>query len=57
MTYKIETKDYVHIPEHSFYNHNYYRNIYTGEVILKEYGEDDELITTWEPIQHSHVKI
>ena len=25
---------------HSFYNHNYYRNIHTGEVILKEYEDD-----------------
>ena len=40
MTYTIETKDYVHIPEHSSYNHNYYRNIYTGEVILEEYKDD-----------------
>lgn len=36
----IETKDYVHILEHSFYNHNYYRNIHTGEVILEEYKDD-----------------
>ena len=40
MTYTIETKDYVHVPEHSIYNHNYYRNIYTGEVILEEYEDD-----------------
>lgn len=40
MTYIIETKDYIHIPEHSIYNHNYYRNNHTGEVIL-EYYEDD----------------
>ena len=40
MTYTIETKDYVHIPEHSIYNHNYYRNIYTDEVILEEYDDD-----------------
>ena len=40
MTYTIETKDYVHIPEHSIYNHNYYRNDHTGEVILKEYEDD-----------------
>lgn len=40
MTYTIETRDYVHIPEHSFYNHNYYRNIHTGEVILGEYEDD-----------------
>ena len=40
MTYTIETRDYVHIPEHSFYNHNYYRNVHTGEVILEEYEDD-----------------
>ena len=40
MTYTIETKDYIHIPEHSFYNHNYYRNNHTGEVILEEYEDD-----------------
>ena len=40
MTYTIETKDYIHIPEHSFYNHNYYRNNHTGEVILEKYDDD-----------------
>ena len=40
MTYTIETKDYIHIPEHSFYNHNYYRNNHTGEVILQDYEDN-----------------
>ena len=40
MVYTIHSKDYVHDKEHSFYNHNYYRNIHTGEVILEDYEED-----------------
>lgn len=36
----LKTVEFVHIPEHSWYNHNYYRNTKTGKIIL-EIGDDD----------------
>lgn len=38
--YIINPLDFVHIPEHSYYNNNYYRNIHTGDVIFEEYEDD-----------------
>lgn len=33
--------DYTHIPEYSVYNHNYYRNNKTNEIILECCDDDD----------------
>ena len=43
MTRTLDSRDWEHIPEHSSYNHNYYRNIHTGEIILEE-GDDDHAL-------------
>lgn len=32
--------DFVHIPEKSYHNHNFYCNVNTGEVILEEVYEE-----------------
>lgn len=44
MTRTLDSTDWEHIPEHSSYNHNYYQNIHTGEIIL-EVGDDDHTLT------------
>lgn len=36
----LNTRDFVHIPEYSSYNSNYYRNVKTGQ-ILYERSDDD----------------
>ena len=32
-------RTWEHMKEESFYNHNYYRNPQTGEIILEEYDD------------------
>ena len=40
MSYTIHNpRFWEHMKEESFYNHNYYRNPQTGEIILEEYDE------------------
>jgi hypothetical protein len=38
----INPANYVHIPEHSCYNANYYRNIETGDILFEEFGSSED---------------
>lgn len=38
----INSSNYVHLPEHSRYNNNYYRNIETNDIIFEEVGASEE---------------
>lgn len=55
----LNTRDFVHISEHSSYNSNYYRNIVTGQILFEE-SDDDHGHSYWwtteeEMINHSHL--
>ena len=32
----LNSAEFIHIPEYSFYNHNFYRNIINEKIILEE---------------------
>lgn len=38
----LKPYEYVHIPEHSHYNSNYYYCIKTGDVILEEFSSSED---------------
>lgn len=40
----LRGSEYVHLPERSSYNHNYYQHIETGEIILEDC---DEYYNSW----------
>ena len=43
----LNSEEFIHIPEYSFYNHNFYRNIINGKIILEEADDDCELQYWW----------
>lgn len=43
----LDTRDWVEISDFSYYNHNYYKNIHTNEIILEE-GDDDHAFDFFE---------
>ena len=42
----LNTRDFVHIPEHSSYNYNFYRNVHTGQILFEE-SDDDHGHSYW----------
>ena len=58
MTRTLDTRDWIAVPEYSYYNHNYYRNIHTGEIIFEEadddHGYDFYEATEEEMVNHRH---
>lgn len=54
----LNSRDFVHIIEHSSYNHNYYRNICTGQILFEQsdddHGHDYWWATEEDMTNHSH---
>lgn len=54
----LNSRDFVHIPEYSYYNNNYYRNIHTGQILFEEADDDHGFEFWWsseeDMINHSH---
>jgi hypothetical protein len=48
----INSSEYVHLPEHSCYNNNYYRNIVTNDIIFEEVGVSEDYAGYYNLGQH-----
>lgn len=54
----LDTRYFVHIPEHSCYNNNFYRNIHTGQILFEQADDDHGAEFWWsteeDMVNHSH---
>lgn len=54
----LNTRDFIHISEYSSYNHNYYRNTRTGQILFEhsddDHGHDYWWTTETDMMNHSH---